>query len=656
MNSGPRPSATVVESLVPWALSGAGLGIVRVFSWALSGHFSLGAALTDAAQFLLAGLILGGLLCSFGWTGARFTQTFARRAVPLALFSLTSLLIGLLTLGEDVEHFSSNQQVLPPPLVYYSLIALLSAGPGVSFALGEVLKSRRWASVGVILGAIVAFFGDRILVHDYPGVHLFLALSALVLSGQGLVGLGQGQALRAPAKAVVFVSVLLCAWPLFFQPSAAVSAELRNSSGAAFAPPLSRLRALAAPAEDASQAHTDNEWFKSRLTHPPVAPSPRGALAENPVVILITVDALRADLVLSGKYDQKLPTLSRLRDEGISFSEARTPGTLTKVSLAGLFLGTYFSQQYWSQMEGRDRGILSVHEDDTPRFVSLLKERGVSTANFRSISWLRNGLILDGFQTDKYIPYPKNESYYTPSPPVMKELLKKLKKLKKKPGPSFIYSHLSDPHAPYDQGKRTKGPAFERYVSEVALVDSQLSLLVEALSAEGLRERCLLVVSADHGEAFGEHRSSTHGTTLYEEGMHVPLLFWRPGGKPRVVTDFVSLIDLGPTVLDAFGLEIPGRYMGQTLLPYLAGETPRLTRPIVSETRLMQALITPERMKLIVDTRSGQKELYDLKQDPKETRNLADNEALLLPLEQQMNAFFQAHEIRREGYKLPYLR
>jgi arylsulfatase A-like enzyme len=263
---------------------------------------------------------------------------------------------------------------------------------------------------------------------------------------------------------------------------------------------------------------------------------------------------------------------------------------------------------------------------------------------------------MRGFKQDTYIEYDRKKSYYTPSPPVFAKLLPRVKKNLKSGKSAFVFSHLADPHAPYDQGKVKKGPAFGRYLSEVELVDSQLSRLLEVLDDSAKKDSILLIVSADHGEAFGEHNSQTHGTTMYDESLHVPLIFWRPSGQPRTVDDLVSLVDLGPTILDLFGVKTPGHYMGQSLAPYLAGNSPELTRPVVAETRLMRAMVTPERIKLIVDTRSGRTELYDLAKDPGETKNLADDESLLGAPAKAMDAFFEVHTLTKDGYAPPFVK
>jgi arylsulfatase A-like enzyme len=159
-------------------------------------------------------------------------------------------------------------------------------------------------------------------------------------------------------------------------------------------------------------------------------------------------------------------------------------------------------------------------------------------------------------------------------------------------------------------------------------------------------------VMSDHGEAFGEHGMTWHGTTLYDELLRVPLMIWTHAGPPRTVADPVSLMDLGPTILDLMGVATPARFMGQSLVPYLRGERPNLTRPILAEARLQRALVTPDGMKVIYDTRSQTVEIFDLNRDPKEEKNLfgiAGDDPL-----GELRTFFQVHTLRRPGYEVPY--
>jgi arylsulfatase A-like enzyme len=179
--------------------------------------------------------------------------------------------------------------------------------------------------------------------------------------------------------------------------------------------------------------------------------------------------------------------------------------------------------------------------------------------------------------------------------------------------------------------------------------------LVLRVLEERFGERWALFVSADHGEAFGEHETREHAKTLYEELLHVPLLAQSPLFRPREIRERVGLIDLGPTILDLFGVETPATFHGQSLVPLLAGGDTALTRPLIAEGRLRRALTEPDGLKVIEDLRRKVVEVYDLSSDPGETRNLFDveparSDAALA----ELRAFFAVHAWREGGYEAPY--
>jgi arylsulfatase A-like enzyme len=158
---------------------------------------------------------------------------------------------------------------------------------------------------------------------------------------------------------------------------------------------------------------------------------------------------------------------------------------------------------------------------------------------------------------------------------------------------------------------------------EVALADAQLGRLRRALHELGLANRTALIVGSDHGEGFGEHRVFYHNKTLYEVMVHVPLMFEIPGVKPREVDDFVSLMDVGPTVLALFGAPTPGYFMGESLVPYLSGGRADTNRLILMEKREERAMVFPDGLKVM--RRGPSQEIYDIRRDPTEADNLWDS-------------------------------
>src|SRR6185295_3805340 len=110
---------------------------------------------------------------------------------------------------------------------------------------------------------------------------------------------------------------------------------------------------------------------------------------------------------------------------------------------------------------------------------------------------------------------------------------------------------------------------FDQYRNALHYADAAVGALFEALRQRGLDRNTLFVLLGDHGEAFGQHEGNIgHTLFVYEENVHVPLLFVAPGLTDRQldVVRAASLIDVAPTVLDLLGWEAPQVYQGQTLL------------------------------------------------------------------------------------------
>jgi arylsulfatase A-like enzyme len=393
-------------------------------------------------------------------------------------------------------------------------------------------------------------------------------------------------------------------------------------------------------------------WWRRNEDTSPVAASTPTLLPERPIVILITVDCLRADVMADAKHAAQLPAMFALRDASVDFTETRATATATAQSVSSIFTGEYYSQLYWSSRPNWNAEAMYPHADATPRFTELLVKGGIRTATVSGMAGLSSEFgVVKGFEEEKIIAMKRGFAHADQISPVVVSRVSA-----QGAEPLFLYVHYTDAHAPYAYGT-AKGSPFEQYMKGLTYVDKAVGELVARVDGDpDLRERTTIVLSADHGEAFGEHRSRYHATTVYEELLRVPLLMRIPGVAPRKVKQPVSLIDLAPTMLDLFGQPTPRAMMGQSLVPFLRGEDPILDRPIIADTsRLQRALIFPDGQKIIHDRRRDTVELFDLRKDPIERRDLFDQSGVsgenrLLALE----GFFKAHTLKRPGYKVPY--
>jgi arylsulfatase A-like enzyme len=369
-------------------------------------------------------------------------------------------------------------------------------------------------------------------------------------------------------------------------------------------------------------------------------------------VIFFSVDSLRADVPSDARHSKYMPNVVELMNQGTTFTNARAPGSMTKYTLAGISSGRYFSQQNWGAV-GKSHWPTN---DQSVHLASVLSPAGVFTAAFPAARWLQNGPgVLRGFDHNDWSGDERGRGeHWVGGKALTEQLIAQLERQAARPG--FYWVHHLDSHSPFQKGGR-RGKPFDRYLKALRVVDGYLGEVRAAVTRLGLDERVLWVLMSDHGEAFGEHDAHFHGGSLYEELIRVPLVVKGPGVPSREVDVPVSLIDLGPTVLDWFGLHTPASFMGESLVPFLVGERREFSRPIVAETRLKQSMSFADGRKVIRDLRRGTLEVYDLKSDPGELVNLSDDidvdqdEHVLL-----MRSFFQVHTYRENGYRVPYVK
>jgi len=180
----------------------------------------------------------------------------------------------------------------------------------------------------------------------------------------------------------------------------------------------------------------------------------------------------------------------------------------------------------------------------------------------------------------------------------------------------------------------------DAYDDSIAYLDHEIGLLLDALQKRGLLDNTMLIITGDHGEAFGEHGYFTHGDNLYLKQLHVPLLirFPKHDAAGTRISEPVSLRDLPATVLGAIApgerAWLPGtslaRFWKQTEAPgklpkaYLLSEVnlaPIMGHRTNGSKAVMQSLVV-NRYHYIRNI-DGREELYDFVSDPPEDRNLA---------------------------------
>ena len=376
-----------------------------------------------------------------------------------------------------------------------------------------------------------------------------------------------------------------------------------------------------------------------------------------PHVILIVVDTLRADrLGAYGSQRGLTPFLDQLAHRGTVFRNAYAASSWTCPSVASLFTSRYPSQHKVIALDSR-------LPDSEVTLAEILAARGYVTLGFTANMLLGDSLgYAQGFREWKFDP-----SVVKLRAPELRERALSALDAARRPGvPVFLYLHFMEPHLPYDPPgeyrRRFERPVGSRldsaeanrkvkdiewdalspaeiehleslYDGEVAYLDSELSRLFAELEQRDILRDAIVVLTADHGEEFGEHKLMSHGFSLYGQELNVPLLLLGPGVPVDRVEDVpASLVDVAPTLLSLAGLSREQRFEGRSLVPLEHGADDAVViaqLPLSSSVDLRRhvAAVLRDRQKVLEIVPSwaavlGKAEIYDLAADPAETRPL----------------------------------
>ena len=363
----------------------------------------------------------------------------------------------------------------------------------------------------------------------------------------------------------------------------------------------------------------------------PVAPPVRH-------VVLITIDTLRGDaLGFAGSRELETPNLDALAAGGHVFLDAHAHNVVTLASHTNILTGLYPYQH-----GVRDNGGFKLRSE-VPTLATMLKGRGFKTAAFVGAYPLasRFGLargfeVYDEVKVDKSVelvgglPDPRKPFGERSAPEVLQRARDWWQQNQAQP--RFLWIHLFDPHSPYlpPESLRSRYAA-KPYYGEIAGVDAALGPFLRGF-LDGKEENTLIVVTGDHGESLGEHGERAHSLFAYESTLHIPLLFWRPGLAP-VRDDWPARhVDIVPTVLAAIGAEAPEGLPGLALLGSRPADPQKVATYFEALTAHLNQGWAPLRG-LLQDRRKyieqAVAELYDLRSDPKEAKNLIDDERRL---------------------------
>ena len=371
-----------------------------------------------------------------------------------------------------------------------------------------------------------------------------------------------------------------------------------------------------------------------------------------PNLILISLDTLRSDRIGAYGYQRETtPAIDKFAESSVVFRNAVAASSWTLPSHVTLFSGQYPSTH---------GVILKNHRigKETRLLADILSENGYRTFGFTGGGNVgpRHGFSR-GFESywtnpaESRRPRVKQEGFET----TLARAGRKIEELNAEP--YFLFIHTYDIHCPYNPpepyysmfrtsgaevtstarcGDESRNPAFglnqarymsDRYDGSIRWTDENLGKFLEFLAGRGELEKTIVVITSDHGEEFYEHGGIGHKGTLFRESLMVPLIIHAPGIPARSVEQYVSLVDVLPSLLDLLKIPIPSDVQGTSLTGLISGsgDSSQMRRYQYSELEFnaqLKSFLSNE-YHFIRDYQERMDYLFDLGTDPLEQLNLA---------------------------------
>jgi len=401
-----------------------------------------------------------------------------------------------------------------------------------------------------------------------------------------------------------------------------------------------------------------------------------------PNVVLIVIDTLRADHLGAYGYDKPTsPNIDAIARQGTVFQSAHSTTSWTLPSVVSIFTGLY------PAAHGVERNV-SLLGDEPAVLAEAFGAAGYeSMAISANVAFVTpHSGVARGFAQFEVLPSPPptdppspdqmaGDSHFqslvrVPTADLLTDRALTWLDERSKSGsrkPFFLYLHYFDPHAGYfppaDYARRfgvspeeplagraqwalwrkhqvpgAAGPealAVLRalYDAEIAFTDAEIGRFLEGLRKVQQEPEPIVIVTADHGEELGDHGGLQHGQTLWEEVLHVPLVISGPGVPKEARVDApVSLVSLWPTIAALTRIDLPPKVQGISLIPLMQGKasTPEKIfadlEPVFPGYRHVHRKALSQASWKLLMSPTKTVELYDLFDDPAETRNLAATE------------------------------
>ncbi len=644
--SGSRPPTSVSA----WGARGAWVGCVTgvlvalldgliIEIWDMSSAFRV-LSYAMATDVLCAG-VLGALVGIVLALPRKLVRRPVLADLPLAIAVATGLtaLTGDIFEGDWVrtQSWAASATWLLPILQFAALLLLMAATRRILAARAPLRRVFALTCLGV--AALIPLFALRSL-GAYPGLQTEGAIVSMGIVAVGLLLVlprdtgAWRPALWAVAAVAASISFLVHARAdrsVHVVRSEIVSRPLFISRAAMTATEqwlLDKVRPIERGLEGTLTA-------KERAALLNASPSPRRtttrerATAKN--VIWIALDTLRADHVSCLGYSRPTtPNIDRFAKSSWVYQRATTPCPMSLYAYSSTLNGVAPRNSPAYQASLTDGA-------DIPEGFSMpevLRNSGFATMAVTAFS--KGFQSSGGFKTFRrgFERFVATTDRGFRADQVVDRGLEILEALAEREAPFFVWLHFMDIHAPYEFH-----PEFpfgdlpmDAYDSEIAFDDAQVGRLLKGLDDLGLSKDTVVILFADHGEAFGEHNLRHHGASLHQHQIHVPLMIREPRGTHGRIGEWVSLSDLAPTTLSYLGIPDAFQRFGRDIRPSALDRSPGIDAryseiPVKGKNTSRERCVVSGNLKLIWKPLAGTFQVFDLVEDPAESRNILDFDA-----------------------------
>jgi len=411
---------------------------------------------------------------------------------------------------------------------------------------------------------------------------------------------------------------------------------------------------------------------------------------QKPNVLILSMETFRWDRLGAAGYHRPLtPEIDRFAAAGTLFMRNYSQGSWTRPSIASTFtsfypavhrMGRVDSNEIFKELENSvvgERVVEAAHLDK--KFITMaeaFKARG-----YRCFGWAGNPQIWGG------MGFKQGFDVYNAMDMEDPEIVKQLEELfnDQSETPFFTFVHFMTPHSPYDPPEKYRiydsNPEAlnlthkvlwpirrgeiklsqkdiqhnkDLYDGDIMYMDNLIGQVLSAARQTGIIDNTLIIITSDHGEEFMEHGNIGHGFSLYEELIHVPLIFSghrMPKGKK--IEALTQNIDLFPTLISLVFDEKLAGLQGKNIMPLIRGNTPLKSRHVFADRGALHAIVG-QKWKYILNSDTGEKKLYSLIDDPEEMNNLAGNNQyapILTELDEKLRRMMNSNIKRSKHYK-----